>query len=824
MEHVETRTFSIDIPGQFGFVRPLWESVRAEYETDDDMVMINAGVDDDHLLRQHHGDHFATRFREYCLSRRGQVEITAEYALTVHGRAAQVITARNGQGDAFYFTGIEMDAGHHFELTGDCLVTEERIWFPLFEQTLMSVQLFGDPAAALADQRQGVEALLARPQSKTREEATPDPPPFNVPADHREYFDIDDHGFDFLPESEYYISAHGHTGGDLMIDLKARARDHDDAVHGAFLNDYDDGEIALRFSLNGVYHPDSPQGRISFEADRDTAGAAYLWKEGFHYSVELYGELTLINGWVGFEGYLRDDFEKRSHRLRIAKRLPLEQLDWHHYRFTAMAELRQAPKTLPRHVSLSNLTGVDLPPDLFGYTSLESLTVQYNPADRSADGLRVLADDIARLRHLHTLYLSNARALDSLPPALATLPELERLMISGSGITAIAGGILDLPKLNTCLLDGNQLQRLPGTFSPSLRSLSLARNKLTTIPAALAALPELRHLDLQGNPLTALPQDLRDLPGLKLELEKRQTLFDYRYPGADGLGTVPFDDGVFLARHDEALNTLLAQALRDEQWAPYRHDLIKLARRTVALATTEADDYSEVGNTRFGGLPDLPAGESYPRLHGNDSPGYQFIAQLHCAELAPYQDYLPRSGLLYFFISDQEDPRALVRYQSGPVSTLRSAAGLNLSDDDIGDDHGLYSPFRARAGLSVSLPHFYSDQDYYRDAPSLAPLEDQFELTETLTETLKNALTETAAAPPVHAVNSFVFKQHDTPEIEAALALGGEQDDFMVLLRVSSDNNPGFCFWDAGEIYFVIHKSDLAKADFSNVYCGLESS
>jgi uncharacterized protein YwqG len=46
----------------------------------------------------------------------------------------------------------------------------------------------------------------------------------------------------------------------------------------------------------------------------------------------------------------------------------------------------------------------------------------------------------------------------------------------------------------------------------------------------------------------------------------------------------------------------------------------------------------------------------------------------------------------------------------------------------------------------------------------------------------------------------------------------------MVLLRVSSDNNPGFCFWDDGEIYFVIHKSDLDKKDFSNVYCGLESS
>src|ERR1044072_1090531 len=77
---------------------------------------------------------------------------------------------------------------------------------------------------------------------------------------------------------------------------------------------------------------------------------------------------------------------------------------------------------------------------------------------------------------------------------------------------------------------------------------------------------------------------------------------------------------------------------------------------------------------------------------------------------------------------------------------------------------------------------------------------------------------------PEHGINSYVFKQHGTPEIEAVNKMMGKPEEWMVLLRVSSDNNPGFCFWDAGEIYFVIHKSDLDKKDFSNVYCGLESS
>jgi uncharacterized protein YwqG len=91
------------------------------------------------------------------------------------------------------------------------------------------------------------------------------------------------------------------------------------------------------------------------------------------------------------------------------------------------------------------------------------------------------------------------------------------------------------------------------------------------------------------------------------------------------------------------------------------------------------------------------------------------------------------------------------------------------------------------------------------------------------TEQLENGL-KAGSVSPVHGMNTYVFKQHGTPEMEAVDNKRGNPEEWMVLLRVSSDNNPGFCFWDAGEIYFVIHKSDLEKKDFSNVYCGLESS
>ncbi len=73
-------------------------------------------------------------------------------------------------------------------------------------------------------------------------------------------------------------------------------------------------------------------------------------------------------------------------------------------------------------------------------------------------------------------------------------------------------------------------------------------------------------------------------------------------------------------------------------------------------------------------------------------------------------------------------------------------------------------------------------------------------------------------------MNGYVFTQKESPQERAARAKGGWPEEWIVLLALGHDNNTRFNFWDAGTLYFVIHKVDLANLDFSNVYCGLESS
>jgi len=826
MKPVKTDTFSVDIPDVFESVRVIWQSVRAAHAVDDDAITLAVNLSDDSVLKKKRGANPAERFRSWSTDRRGPAKVSEEKHLDVAGRSAYVVTVKAETGYAFYFALIEGEAGLHFELTGDCLIGQEAEYFPMFEAVLLSFRAHGDVKTAFAAQKQGLDKLLgdtddssdAAPEPSPAVEA---PPPFMVPADGQEYLSVGGHAFAYLPETSYTIAAGFDTGSELSIDLKARVVTYDPQAQSKLLNDYENGNVYLRFSVKGVYRAGVPTGRFVFEDDRDVAQIAYFWKGGFHYALELFGELVLTDGWIGFSGYFEGLKPEDRQVVSFAKRLPLDTLDWTQYRFTTLDELYSAPVDLPRHLQLTKPGLPMLPDAIFQYTALESLNVACQAEVGAADALQEIPAKVATLAHLKWLAFTRVSAVTQIPADLGNLRGLRALFVTGSQASAVPDEVLALPALEHCVLSNNRLQRLPEHITPSLKNLSLDHNQLTGLPEVLASLPALKQLNINDNPLVSLPPGLERIETLNLEIDKKQALLDYRYKGSDGQPAAPYDNEVFLARHDPVLTGHLDTAMADEAWAPYREAIRGLALRSVALQTTEPDDYRITGNTRFGGLPDLPADIDYPTFtnYEGDTKGFQFIAQLNCAELAAHQEYLPRTGTLYFFISGQESIEARVIHAVDSTA-LRSASTLDIDEDFIDDEAGIYPPFRVAAAPWVSVPSFYSSESIALGGGVLDPLEEEYELTEALSGDLEKA----APVEPVHAVNSYVFMQHDTPQIAAANALKGSPEDFMVLLRVSSDNNPGFCFWDAGEIFFVIHKSDLARGDFSNVYCGLESS
>jgi len=825
MRHVQTDALSIDLPDRFGAVRQIGQFIKATYPVADDEVSL--GI----VIARHTTPHDATaadpwaHFRAECRTRRGDVEVLSEQALEIDGHAALRI-ASQGNGYAYLFVMVQLDHALYLDIVGDCPAGTEAEHFPVLDAALRSLRVTGDPAAALVAHETWMQDMFGGDEDEEdTEDAHPAPAtapaePFRIPEDGVEVFQIDDLAFDFPRETAASIGTASSTGGELSIDLQARARKADAAARPHVV---DEAKVYFRFSVKGIHHAGIPTGRIRFEDDREPDHQAYLWSGGLRYDLKLWGELVLEQGWVGFSGYLQADGAGHRYPVRIARKLATHALDWSHYRFTSMDELASASVDVPRHVHLSNLAGPMLPDALYAYPALRSLSLYYDDEAVAANGVRELSDAVAGLSNLEDLTIVRASALEHLPAALGALRGLQHLHITGTGIRTLPPELLSLP-LVYCVLDNNALAQLPEVpFPATLKTLSLARNQLQTVPASVAALPALQRLDLTHNPLTALPAGLERIERLELELPKKHALLDYRYKGADGQGTIAFDDDAFFARNDATLAGQLEEALAsDAQWTPYRSGMQALAWHAVALATDTPDDYRARGNIRFGGLPDLPPDMPYP--HQADADGNTrlmlFIAQLDCAQLAPLQTYLPRSGVLYFFISDQEDLAPRVFHYDGPHAALRSAADL-VGDDLQFEDEDVSAPYRASAASWISVPHFYSDQAYYQGAAEgLDGLEDAYELV----ESLRDGLAVRSAVKPVHGVNSHVFKQHDTPLSEAANRLRGRAEDFMVLLRVASDPQPGFCFWDAGELYFVIHKSDLAKRDFSNVYCGLESS
>ena len=814
MQTTSAKTFSVSFPDIYNHVRVTWESMKGEQVENDGYVsFITVGLNEVRFYKKYPGADLTARFHASCLEHGGPLEVITDKTLPVAGQTAVVRTGKSADGFFFYYFGLlQINNEYCYNFIADCDFEEAAKYEPIFDEIWQSLQYFGNPEVELKNQKAGIDNLLSQyaPPNGTQEEVPI--PPFAIPAEGNEYWELDGEQFNFLAGTNTYISD---GDGALYVQLEAEIPDYSHEAHGHLLNDYENGKVYLRFYFKGIYKDGIPTGIFTFAEERDSSHLSYLWKGGFQYSLQFSGEATLKDGWLGINGHFND------YPLKIAKQLPLADINWEKYCFLRVEELETAPAATVRHVQLTDPYPALLHETLAPLKEMETLHISFTQHKSAAADFTAIPKPIKHYKSLRKLTLTGISAVDSLPQWIGDLKELEHLYISESKIAGIHPYIFQLPKLKFCYLGNNQLQSISPGQSDSLETLTLENNQLTSLPDALTKMPKLKWLSIKRNPLTKLPPGLEKIEHLDLELEKKMTLLDYSYRGGDGQGTIPFDNTLFFAKHDASLRNKLEQAMAAPELQPYQQGLTELARASVAFATTEKDDYSGKGNSRFGGLPDLPAGISYPSFQdyeGNEK-GMQFIAQINCADIAQLQDYLPRTGILYFFLEDLEDTAPQVIYYNGDLSTLQSASQLDITEDYIYDQGGIYTPYKAKADKYPGIPYFYNARDYYQASwPELEALEEMDDAIEALEQALQPDI------KPVHSINSYVFKQHDTPEKEAVHALKGKPEDWMVLLRVSSDNQPGFCFWDAGEIYFMIHKSDLAKGDFSKVYCGLESS
>jgi hypothetical protein len=139
----------------------------------------------------------------------------------------------------------------------------------------------------------------------------------------------------------------------------------------------------------------------------------------------------------------------------------------------------------------------------------------------------------------------------------------------------------------------------------------------------------------------------------------------------------------------------------------YQADLLASARPAIALNLDQVQS-GKLGQSRIGGVPDLPASISW--LQADRSPLYLcFLLQINLAELPTFtENPFPKQGMLYLFASDDDDPKQLVMYTgSEPLAPAYLPETAQFTTD-WGKD---LIPHRLSFNLFADLPRWSSD-DY----------------------------------------------------------------------------------------------------------------
>ncbi|OQX24659.1 MAG: hypothetical protein BWK80_19660 [Desulfobacteraceae bacterium IS3] len=190
--------------------------------------------------------------------------------------------------------------------------------------------------------------------------------------------------------------------------------------------------------------------------------------------------------------------------------------------------LRRAEDEGLTELDLSEYEITHLPPEISRLSALEVLIVR---------GLNSLPPEIGQLRNLNRLYLSS-NEIRNLPPEIGQLKNLTGLTLSSNLLTELPPEIGLLKNLTGLNLSYNLLTELPEEMMQlrNLTGLNLSFNQLKKLPEDMGQLKNLSRLYLDSNQLNSVPASFAQMRSLtELNLSFNQ------------FGTVP--EEIFLLRN-----------------------------------------------------------------------------------------------------------------------------------------------------------------------------------------------------------------------------------------------------------------------------------
>lgn len=281
--------------------------------------------------------------------------------------------------------------------------------------------------------------------------------------------------------------------------------------------------------------------------------------------------------------------------------------------------------------------------------------------------------------------------------------------------------------------------------------------------------------------------------------------------------------------------------IKEHQFEHAADYLIEHTRQGIRLSKKRVEDYARPCHSRIGGDPDLPEEIEWPLT--SDGTPMTFLAQLQLRDVAAHDATasLPLGGMLYFFIGVDE-PAYNIEHRVLYLTEDQTAAAVRRQAPEETTLEEEFTGYRIEARATLEPPNYaYVDDEIVEDE------EHDFESYEDLCHQLTGLESDDIAT-----IFGYPSTQHGDCEHEAALMLltgseynysmeaavqqitdhcGGNAEqaqqeirDTLLLLAIDSDDDVGFCWWDAGELQFYIRKEDLLDGNFERTYCSLYSS
>jgi uncharacterized protein YwqG len=246
-----------------------------------------------------------------------------------------------------------------------------------------------------------------------------------------------------------------------------------------------------------------------------------------------------------------------------------------------------------------------------------------------------------------------------------------------------------------------------------------------------------------------------------------------------------------------------------------------LARPAIRLVKSDT-----VGNSRLGGLPDLPADLEWPEWQGQ---ALAFLGQIDLADLPPACRGLglPASGLLFFFYDAGQGAWGFDPADRGAFRVLYALApGPERAPPPTLAEDAVY-PVMPVAFMRVTT---YPEPD----DPALK----QVPLTSLEWDRYCDLRTAAASGYAGHRLLGYPDPvQNGDMERECALVTGGlycgntegyndpraaelsrHRDDWVLLLQLDSDDDAAMMWGDVGTLYFWVRKQDLAANNFADCW------